>query len=212
MARYPEPGRVKTRLARVLGAAAAAELYRAFVLDLADRLVGLPYPVTWAIDPPAAPFATLVPGARCRAQGEGDLGARMARSFAVEFAAGPGPVAIIGADAPHLPADALTETAVALGREADVVLGPAEDGGYYLIGLARPTPALFTGIPWSTSAVLAATVASAEAAGLRTHLLPRSFDVDEPGDIARLAALLAGGDMDLPRTAALLPGLRSVGS
>ncbi len=55
MARYPEPGRVKTRLARVLGAAAAADLYRAFVLDLADRLVALPYPVTWAIDPPAAP-------------------------------------------------------------------------------------------------------------------------------------------------------------
>jgi len=212
MARYPEPGRVKTRLARVLGAGAAADLYRAFLLDLADRLLALPYPVTWAVDPPTAPFATLVPGASCRAQGDGDLGARMARSFDGEFAARPGSVAIIGADAPHLPADALAETDLVLGREADVVLGPADDGGYYLIGLARPAPALFTDIPWSTSAVLAATIARAEAGGLRTHLLPGSFDVDEPSDIARLAALLARGDVSLPRTAAVLRGLRSVGS
>jgi rSAM/selenodomain-associated transferase 1 len=212
MARYPEPGRVKTRLARVLGAEVAAALYRAFVLDLADRLAALPYPVTWAVDPPGAPFATLVPRASCRVQGDGDLGARMARSFAAEFAARPGPVAIIGADAPHLPAEALTETALVLGRGADVVLGPADDGGYYLIGLARPAPALFTDIPWSTSAVLAATIACAEAGELRTRLLPGSFDVDEPGDLARLAALLARGDVNLPRTAAFLPGLRSVGS
>src|SRR5262245_36144578 len=119
MARHPEPGRVKTRLARVLGADAAAAVYRAFILDLADRLSGLPYPVTWAVDPPDAPFTTVVPRARWRAQEGADLGERMARAFAAEFALGAGPVAVIGADAPHLPAEAVCETAAALGRDAD---------------------------------------------------------------------------------------------
>src|SRR5262249_4417863 len=158
------------------------------------------------------PFATLVPGARCRAQGEGDLGARMARIFAAELAAGPGPLAIVGADAPHVSAEALAETARVLGREADVGFGPAGDRGHYLIGLAGPAPALCADIPWSTSAVLAATIERAEAGGLRTHLLPGSFDVDEPGDIARLAALLERGEVSLPRTGAAMRALRSIGS
>src|SRR5438105_2916979 len=102
MARHPEPGRVKTRLARGVGADAAAALYRAFILDLADRLAALPYAVTWAVDPPGAPFTTVVPLARCRAQEGGDLGERMARAFAAEFMDGGGAVAVIGADVPHV--------------------------------------------------------------------------------------------------------------
>lgn len=212
MARHPEPGRVKTRLARAFGAEAAAALYRAFVGDLAERLSALPYAVTWAVDPPDAPFETVVPGARFRGQDGADLGERMARAFAAEFAAGEGPVAVIGTDTPHLPAEALAGAAAALGRDADVVIGPALDGGYYLLGLTAPAPALFSGIPWSTDAVLAATLARARMLGLRTHLLPETFDVDEPTDVARLLDLLSSGDATLPRTESVLRGIAGSGS
>jgi len=212
MARHPEPGRVKTRLARVLGTDAATSLYRAFILDLADRLAALPYAVTWAVDPPGAPFTTLVPHARCRAQEGSDLGERMARAFADGFMDGDGPVAMIGADIPHVPAAVFAETAAALGANADVVLGPAEDGGYYLVGLTAPAPALFTNVAWGTPGVLATTLARAQGAGLRTHLLPPTFDVDEPADVDPVAELIDRGAVALPHTAAVLATLRRLGS
>src|SRR5436309_13637195 len=206
MARHPVAGRVKTRLAAVLGADVACALYRAFVLDLAARLGALPYAVTWAHTPPDAPFAELLPGARCRPQRGRDLGERLAAAFADEFASGPGPVLAIGADAPHIPAAALAEAATALARGADVVLGPAADGGYYLIGLRDPAPGLFAGIAWGTAGVLEATLARAGGAGLAAHLLAPGFDVDEVADLARLATLLARGDVRLPRTTGVLAG------
>ena len=85
-----------------------------------------------------------------------------------------------------------------------VVIGPAEDGGYYLIGLARPIPELFAGVPWGSEAVLEASRERARGLGLAVHLLPRSFDVDEPRDLERLRGLLERGMVALPRTAALL--------
>src|SRR3989442_11964475 len=104
MARHPVPGGVKTRLAAALGADAACALYRAFVLDLAERLGALPYAVTWAYTPADAPFAALLPRARCRPQRGRDLGERLAAAIADELAEAPGPVLAIGADAPHVPA------------------------------------------------------------------------------------------------------------
>ena len=210
MAKHPVPGRVKTRLAAALGADTACALYRAFVLDLAERLAALPYAVTWVYTPPDAPFAEVLPGARCRPQRGRDLGERLAAAIGGELAAGPGPVLAIGADAPHVPAAALAEAAAALTRGADVVLGPAADGGYYLIGLRNPAPGLFTGIAWSTAGVLQATLARAAAAGLAVHLLPPSFDVDQVADLSRLRALLARDDVSLPRTAGMLAGLAAV--
>ena len=204
MAKHPVPGRVKTRLAAALGADAACALYHAFVLDLGERLGALPYAVTWAYTPPDAPFAALLPGARCRPQRGRDLGERLAAAIGDELAAGPGPVLAIGADAPHVPAAALAEAAAALAGRADVVLGPAADGGYYLIGVARPAPGLFAGIAWGSAGVLAATLALAEAAALAVHLLPPGFDVDEVADLERLRALLVRGEVRLPRTAHLL--------
>jgi len=207
MARHPVAGRVKTRLAAALGADAACALYRAFVLDLAERLGAMPYAVTWAYTPPDAPFPELLPGAGCRPQRGRDLGERLTGAIGEEFAAGPGPVIAIGADAPHIPAAALAEAAAALAHGADVVLGPAADGGYYLIGLGRPAPDLFAGIAWGTAGVLEATLARAGAAGLAPHLLPPSFDVDQPADLARLRALLARGEVSLPRTTGVMAGL-----
>jgi len=210
MAKHPVPGRVKTRLAAALGADAACALYRAFVLDLAERLAALPYAVTWAYTPPDAPFAELLPGARCRPQRGRDLGERLAAALAEELAAGPGPVLAIGADAPHIPAAALAAGAAALTHGADVVLGPAADGGYYLIGLRGPAPGLFAGIAWGTAGVLEATLARAAAAGLAVHLLCPSFDVDQVADLSRLRALLARDDVSLPRTAGVLAGFAAV--
>jgi rSAM/selenodomain-associated transferase 1 len=207
MAKYPVPGRVKTRLAAELGTEVATALYRAFVLDLAARLADLPYGVTWAYWPADAPFSALLPGARCRAQEGLDLGERMEHALAAEFAAGECPVLALGADAPHLPAAVLAEAAEALVAGVEVVLGPALDGGYYLIGLNAPCPALFADIAWGTTTVLEATRERALRMGLSTHLLPPSFDIDEVADLGRLRAMLARGETDLPRTAALLAAL-----
>jgi rSAM/selenodomain-associated transferase 1 len=207
MAKHPAPGQVKTRLAAAIGAAAACALYRAFVLDLAERLRALPYPVTWAYWPAEAPFPALLPGARCRPQEGHDLGERMARAMAAEFTDGAGAVLVVGADTPHLPAERVTEAVNALTAGADVVLGPAADGGYYLIGLRAPAAGLFAGITWGGPGVLAATLARAGCLRLRPHLLAPTFDVDDAGDLGRLRTLLARQEVHLPRTAALLARL-----
>lgn len=204
MAKYPAPGRVKTRLAAALGEATACELYRAFVLDLADRLDALSQPVTWAYWPPDAPFAALLPGARCQPQRGEDLGERMAAAVARTLADGADAAIVIGADVPHVAAEAIGEAADALAADADLVLGPARDGGYYLLGVRTVVPALFAGIAWGTSTVLATTRARADAARLRTHLLAPGFDVDDAADLPPLRALLAAGTVRLPRTAGLL--------
>lgn len=207
MAKHPAPGQVKTRLAAAIGAAAAAALYRAFVLDLAERLDVLPYRVTWAYWPAEAPFPSLLPGARCRPQQGQDLGERMARAVAAEFTDGAGVVLVLGADTPHLPAERVTEAVNALAAGADMVLGPAADGGYYLIGLCAPAARLFADIPWGGPGVLAATLARAGHLRLRPHLLAPTFDIDDVADLRRLRTLLAREEVHLPRTASLLSRL-----
>jgi hypothetical protein len=204
MAKHPAPGRVKTRLAAAVGSRRACALYRAFVLDLRDRLRVLRWPVVWAFWPARAPFAALVPGAVCLPQRGADLGERLASAIAAVAGHGAGRVVVIGADVPHVPRARLEEAARALRAGADVVLGPADDGGYYLIALAAPRPQLFTGIPWGTAEVFATTQARARRLGLRVRVLAPVFDVDEPADLARLATLLARGRVRLPRTRAAL--------
>jgi rSAM/selenodomain-associated transferase 1 len=211
MAKYPAPGRVKTRLAGALGAAAATELARAFIVDLRARLDALGASVTWAFWPPDAPFARLVPGAPCVPQQGHDLGERLRAAIAWAFAREPRPLAVLGADIPHIPAATLREAAAVLAAEADVVLGPTPDGGYYLVALRAPQPMLFADVPWGGPRVLDVTLERARASGLRVHLLPATFDVDTPADLGRLRRLLAAGTVDLPATAALLERLRRAG-
>ncbi len=210
MAKYPSPGAVKTRLAARIGAAAACRLYAAFIADLAARLPEAGLPVSWAVWPPDAPFDALVPGQRCFAQIDGDLGARMDAAIRACLRASPLPVIVIGADAPHLEPDRLREAAAAIAAGADVVLGPATDGGYYLVGLRAPCPALFQDMVWSAPDVFAVTVARVRTAGRRLHLLQPSFDVDDAQGLAALRSLLAASGARLPRTAAVLAGLPDV--
>jgi len=210
MTRHPEPGTTKTRLAARIGPEAACRLYRAFVLDLAERLDATPHPVTWVFTPPGAPFAALLPGRPCRPQVPGDLGAKLDAAIRSALQGGAEAVLVIGADAPHLPLGAVRAGAAALlADDVDLVLGPADDGGYYLIGVRAPVPGLLVGMPWSTAVVLDETLRRARDAGMRVRLLAPLSDVDTWDDALALRALI-GDDPGLARTRAVLDDLATM--
>ncbi len=122
-----------------------------------------------------------------RPQGEGHLGDRLSRAADLAFAAGGKRLVIIGTDCPGLTAEVLTSAFESLGA-SDVVLGPAFDGGYYLIGLRSFAPALFENIPWGTEAVLDSTLAASRKLGLTVSLLPAAADIDRPEDLVLLSS------------------------
>ena len=190
-ARAPEPGRVKTRLAATLGDAAALAVYR----WLAERTVGearrVPECRVTVCHAGAAPALAEWLGVdlALRAQCEGDLGARIADAAAHAFAAGARRVAIVGTDCPDLDARRIGAALDAL-DDADAAFGPADDGGYYLVALARPLPALFRDVPWSAPDTLDATLAVARREGLHVALLPTLQDVDTAADWERWRATL----------------------
>jgi rSAM/selenodomain-associated transferase 1 len=202
MAKAPRPGEVKTRLCPPLTPGEAAALARAFVLDAIERLRGIAGAdgvLAYAPAQERAAFAALAPDMALLPQPEGDLGQRMHGVLADLLARAPAAL-VMGTDTPTLPR-APVERAIRLleDRAADVVLGPSEDGGYYLIGLRTPRPELFRGVAWSTPAVLAETRARARAVGLEVALLPPWFDVDTPADLARLEAELTATAGPEPR-------------
>jgi uncharacterized protein len=189
--RAPERGCVKTRLAAELGADEALRIYRRLAehtLDVA-RQVGDAHVVVCYTphDAQAAIAGWLGDGVELRPQREGDLGTRMAGAIDGVLAGGTGSVVIVGTDCPGLD-PTLIERAFAALAAADIVLGPAVDGGYYLLALKRSHPALFDGIPWSSSATLAATLSAAAAARLRVALLDTRRDVDTAEDWATWCA------------------------
>jgi rSAM/selenodomain-associated transferase 1 len=208
VAKYPTPGLVKTRLAATLGVEGACALYAAFLADLEARLSGAGYPPLWAYTPADAPFGDRVaPAERCFPQEGADLNARLLNAFRTLLAAGWQQVAIVSSDTPHLPLRWLDAAYAALAAH-DLVLGPADDGGYSLIAMAAAHD-VFDGVAMGTAAVLAQTLARARQQGLRVHLLDSTFDVDEPHDLARLATALGDATLrrSLPRTAATLARL-----
>jgi len=191
--RYPEPGRAKTRLIPALGAEGAAALQRRMSEAIACRMAefAAQSPVSLEIrytgGSQQAVEAWLSSGIPCRDQGEGNLGERLHRAFAQAFAQGARQVVAIGADCPGLTPALFARAFGALARE-DLVLGPARDGGYYLVGLNRPAPALFSEIPWGSGEVLAATLNQAQGLNLSTHLLEPLADVDRPEDLRNCPA------------------------
>ena len=200
-----QAGRVKTRLIGELTAGQAAELHEAFVLDLLERLEGGDFELTvaWALDDGEAPPAWSPP--RWVRQDGPDLGARLHRALAAAAENGAA-VAAIGGDHPGLGRAEVEAAFARVEAGADAVLGPAADGGYYLIALAPGAvhPELFAGIAWSTPRVLEETLARCRARGLAVELLAEGEDVDTPADLRRLAARLAADPGGCPRTGALL--------
>ncbi len=186
--RYPEPGRTKTRLIPALGAQGAATLQRqmseAMVAQMAEFAAHFPVSleIRYADGNQQAMEAWLANDIPYLEQGEGDLGDRLRRAFAQAFAQGAQAVVVIGADCPGLTPALFSQAFTALTRK-DLVLGPAMDGGYYLIGLKHPAPALFSRIPWGNEEVLAATMKQAQGLSLSTHLLEPLADVDRPEDL-----------------------------
>ena len=199
-ARAPEPGKVKTRLASAVGAEGAALLAAAFLRDTWSSLSSVPWvrPIvatTGALDPA---FADL----EAWDQGGGDLGARIERMLRRALAGAPAAFAV-GADTPGLPSHLLDEAREAL-ASADAVLGPCEDGGFYLLGLRSCPPDLLAGLPWSQQDTLDRVRERLESRGMSVALLSAYFDVDRPEDLDRLEGLVHGGAIEAPATAEAL--------
>jgi rSAM/selenodomain-associated transferase 1 len=187
-AKFWEPGRVKTRLAKSIGEPSAARLYQQFVLCLVARLQNAGDKRVLAISPPEEieAFHSIAGTAwALELQAAGDLGERMATYFRGRFAAGATSALLIGSDSPTLPLSIFDEALTCLDQH-DVVLGPTADGGYYLVGMSGPHTSLFADIQWSTPAVWEQTRAKTEALQLRCHVLPEWFDVDQLDDLQPL--------------------------
>jgi len=207
MAKAPRAGSVNTGLHPLLAPAGSAALQRALLEHTCALAAGSGLARFVAYDPPAAApeFAALVPpGVRLLPQGPGELGQRMGAASGQVAGTAPRPVLVIGVDAPTLTASLLVRAATvpaaggraardpraAADRAAGVVLGPALDGGSYLIGLRRPQPSVFALDPgrWGGDKVRTDTLARLRAAGLRAHLLAVLRDLDTPDDAAALLA------------------------
>lgn len=191
LAKAPVPGLAKTRLVPALGVDGAAALqHRLTVRAVETAAAANVGPLRlWATPDTAHPsFATLaarLPLVLTR-QPEGDLGARMLAAFA----AANGPALVIGTDCPALAPAHLRDCAAALRDGIEVVAIPAEDGGYVLIGMRRPIPALFCAMPWGSTDVMAETRRRLARGGHAWREPARLWDVDHPADLARLSGLL----------------------
>jgi len=196
MAKAPSPGTVKTRLCPPLREAEAAALYRCFLADkiaAVRTLSGAQPVIAYTPDEAQAEFAALAPGFALVPQAGPDLGARLHSTLTGLLAAGHAGAIAVDSDTPTLPREFLQRAVDCLMRPGpDVVLGPTEDGGYYLIGVRAAHRALFEDMPWSTSAVLEITLRRAAAVGLQTVCMPTWFDVDTPDDLRRLQTVLDG--------------------
>jgi hypothetical protein len=214
MAKLPAAGQAKSRLSPPLTPAQAAMLYEAMLLDtieLAARLKGVQLVI--AITPPdtAAYFRRVSPPETALLPVTGaDIGECLSQTLGQLLRAGYSRALALNSDGPTLPITYLRRALTELkARETDIVLGPSEDGGYYLIGLKQPHPGLFQGIAWSTDRVMGQTLNRADALGLRVTQLPRWYDVDTADDLERLQAELARlPDGMLPHTRPLLYGFR----
>lgn len=195
-AKAPKPGKVKTRLLAAVSPEVAAELHEACITDtlrLARKMHGCDVLVFAAGG--SSYFRGLArrrgSGARLRVlpQRGADLGARMESAFRKCFAMGYREVVVIGTDTPWMGAERVRQAFSGL-RVNDLVIGPAEDGGYYLLGLREMVPGIFRGIPWSTERVLQLTLKRIIALKLRRRLLRQDFDLDRPEDLKRAGRML----------------------
>ena len=198
-ARVPRPGRAKTRLVPALGAEGAAALAERMLRHaVAQAMAVHAATVRLCLTPDDDTHPVLDalqrehPALQVTGQGEGDLGQHMARALDDALRTHDAAV-LLGTDAPALDAERIVEAAAAL-RTHDAVFVPALDGGYVLVGLARPAPELFTGIAWSTPQVMAETRERAAQAGVTLAELAPVADVDVPEDLVHVPRGWIEGD------------------
>ena len=213
-AKAPVAGQVKTRLCPPLSGEDATRLYECFLLDTVARACSLADVHVFVAITPADTelvFRALLPfPVRYIPQRGATLGEREANVFAELLHQGFSRVVIIGSDIPTMPVAHLRDAFTLLASpDTDVVLGPSEDGGYYLIGARALHPELFENITWSTSVVLEQTQHQACCAGLRMAQVPSWYDVDEHDDLRKLIAELTPPEnvTRAPQTRAVLARL-----
>jgi rSAM/selenodomain-associated transferase 1 len=220
MAKAPRPGKVKTRLSPPLTPDQAAALNICFLRDTTENIqqvteagnsAGL---VVYTPVEDEAAFDDLLPPVFQLLGQRGDsFGERLLCACEDLFASGFSAVCLIDSDSPTLPQDALLQAVERLSRAGDrMVLGGADDGGYYLIGMKRLHPRLFAKIDWSTGLVFGQTLERASEIGLRAELLPNWYDVDDTATLARLQRELAapaGPGYDAKHTRAYLQSLHA---
>lgn len=188
-AKFPQPGKVNTRLVPPLSHDEAAGLHQAAILATVELLAEHLHLETILVGTPDArlgDFGAIAGVSALWAQGEGDLGERLTRAVDRAFAEGAGGVMLFGADSPTVAASVLRD-AVSLVASGATVLGPCDDGGYYVLGLPRACPVLFEGIAWGSDEVANQTRLRAKQAGLLWHELPTWYDLDRPDDLRRAA-------------------------
>ncbi len=217
MAKMPVPGNVKTRLCPPLTPEESATLYSAFLEDTVHKVDRIQHVGKFialdgntSLKGPVSTIGTLpVPDTYTVIdQGEGDLGERINRVLGILFKSFDR-VLVIGADSPTMPCEVL-ESAVDELSDYDVVIGPSQDGGYYLLGLRGYFESLFDRIDWSTDVVLQQTLDRIRAGGLTVKQLLTWYDIDTPADLLRLAAELRESRSEAPATSAALNGINNL--
>jgi rSAM/selenodomain-associated transferase 1 len=204
-AKYWQTGTVKTRLAASIGGESASELYRICVQVTLDRFadVGDQRTVSfWPADRRREFAAIATPAWHLAVQCQGDLGQRMRDFFKTTMAAGERRVVLMGTDTPNLPV-ANVKRAFQLLETYDVVLGPSEDGGYYLVGACAAPPPIFDEVDWSTPRVWDQTLHHLRRADVTFAVLPSWYDIDQLDDLQRLERDLLSAAADNPGLSAL---------
>lgn len=201
-AKVPTAGRVKTRLTPELTGQEAASLYEAFLLDALALYASLDVDVRLYLAPSDSSFDSSLIGGTIAIfeQGGEGLGARMARAFVETFAAGYERVAIVGTDHPTLPPSFIDYAFESLSTPRGISIGPAEDGGYYLLAMNDLVPEVFRGMAYSHDNVFRETLDRIAAAGVPVTVLPEWYDVDTPAQLCRLKAELREAANAAPRT------------
>ena len=187
VAKRPAPGKTKTRLSPPLTSELASALYECFLLDTLDQMrqVNDTQCVIAYLDERDY-FKRIAPDFELIPQEGHDLGERLDRALTSYLLCGYLRAVIMDSDSPTLPADYLSQAFDVLADGADVVLGPCDDGGYYLIGMKQPAPRLLREVHMSTPTVAAETIALAKDEGLKLISLPTWYDVDDVGSLSRL--------------------------
>src|SRR5262245_10563097 len=189
-ARWPEPGRVKTRLSPALPTSLACQLYQAMLSDAQATCAAASVDervLYWADAPADQDWSPGSGGFAVRDQRGSDLGRRLQCAFDEMLGAAADRAVVVGADCPDMDHSRIDEAFAVLDAH-DVALGPSADGGYYLIGLRRPAPILFETVSWGTSDVLEQTLLRAREAGLTVRVLGVLADLDTPADLVAFVA------------------------